>query len=250
MTSSLPRRFYSRAHAVPHEGGHGVMLDARVLRTPSKTAVVLPQASLAQALAHEWDAQVEVVNPAIMPLTRIINAALDGVAKEPESVIAEITRYGASDLVCYRSDSPAPLVARQALAWDPVLVFALDQFGASLELANGIVHVQQPQASLTAIEKAVRMVAQGDATGAALRLAALHVMTSLTGSVLIPLMLSHGAISPDAAFAAAHVDEDYQMELWGQDEEALARRSARWQDMQAAAKIMLLSQPQSSAPPV
>jgi chaperone required for assembly of F1-ATPase len=166
-----------------------------------------------------------------MPLTRIVNSTIDRVAREMAPVKAEIVRYAGSDLVCYRGEGPASLTAAQEAAWGPVLAWARESLGARFVLAEGVVAVDQPAESLAAVAAALADLDP-------LRLAAVHVVTTLTGSALIALAVVRGAFTPAEAWATAHVDEDWQMEQWGRDAMALARRAARWQEMQAAALIL------------
>ena len=162
-----------------------------------------------------------------MPLTRLAHSALDGVAGALEATISEIAAYAGSDLVCYRAAEPETLAARQAAAFDPVLAFAEEALGARFELAGGIMHVAQPEASLQAVRGAI--------PAEPFAVTALHALTSLSGSALIALAVARGAMAPEAAWSAAHVDEDFQIERWGADEEAMGRREARWRDFSAAA---------------
>jgi chaperone required for assembly of F1-ATPase len=217
------------------QGTHTVCLDGKPVRTPGRRALAAPVEELAHALANEWAAQGEFIAPAKMPLTRLANTIIDGVGAARDAVAAEIRKYLASDLVFYRADSPAPLRARQAQHWDPLLSWAREALGADFRLATGVVHVDQPA---TALERA----------NAALpydpwRLGALHAVTTLTGSALIALALMHGAITPEAAWQAAHVDEDWNMGQWGSDEIALKRRSFRFAEFRAAALVLQMLKP-------
>jgi chaperone required for assembly of F1-ATPase len=241
----LRRRFYRAVTIAAGEGGQGdqadqadqagqnghtVCLDGKPVRTPGRRALAAPVPELARALAGEWAAQGEYIEPAKMPLTRLANTIIDGVAVAQEQVAAEIRKYLASDLLFYRAESPALLRARQAQHWNPVLSWAREALGADFKLAAGVVHVAQPAAAL-------------DAAGAALphdpwRLGALHAATTLTGSALIALALMRGAIAPEAAWQAAHVDEDWNMEQWGSDEIALKRRGFRFAEFNAAALVL------------
>ncbi len=232
----LPKRFYKEAVAAPFEGGYAVLLDGRPVNTPGKRRLAAPSQSLAEAIATEWAAQGETIDPAAMPLTRLINSALDGVAAQMADVEAEVMKYAASDLICYRAGEPESLVAAQSAAWDPLIAFARDRLGARLALAEGVMFVEQPQAALDAIAKAVR-VQIGKGPGAPLRLAALHVMTTLTGSAVIALAVALRDIDAATAWRAANVDEDWQMRVWGADAEALARRETRYGEFQAAAAL-------------
>jgi chaperone required for assembly of F1-ATPase len=226
-----PKRFYEAATAGPHEAGFAVHLDGRVAKTPAGKPLAVARQEIAAALAAEWAGQGETLDPAAMPLTRLVNSALDGVADEMEAVRADIVRHAGSDLLCYRADGPEGLVARQEEMWAPLLAFAREALGARLKLAEGIMHVEQDEATLDAIARALSGYD-------ALSLAALHTVTTLTGSAVIALAVAHGRASPEDAWAAAHVDEDWQMCQWGYDEEALARREKRWREMQAAGLVL------------
>lgn len=235
-----PKRFYERATAGERDGGFALLLDGRSAKTPAKRDLLLPSRPAAEALAAEWDAQREVLDPAAMPLTRLCNTAIDGVATQMRAVADEVKTYLTSDLFAYRAADPAPLVAAQARDWDPVLDWARDAFGARFILAQGITFVAQPPATLAAMGRVVdAIVGQGPA--APFRLAALHVMTTLTGSALLALAVMHGRLAPEAAWAAAHVDELFQESQWGRDAEALERRDRRFVEMKSAATLGLLA---------
>ena len=167
-----------------------------------------------------------------MPVTRIANSTVDGVAKDPQPVADDIVNYSGTDLLLYRAGSPRPLVERQASAWDPVLDWARRQIGARFILAEGVMHVAQPEESIEAVRRHIA------ARSEPLRLAAMHVMTTLTGSALLALAVEAGALDLDRAWDAAHVDEDWNVEMWGTDAEAIARRAFRKADMLAAAKVI------------
>jgi chaperone required for assembly of F1-ATPase len=229
----LRRRFYERADVVESESGFGIVLDGRPVMTPARRKLEAPTRALAEALAAEWEAQSDVVDPARMPLTRLANTIVDGVADSMPAVAAEIGKYLGSDLVCYRAANPDGLVARQAKAWDPVLAWAEDALGASFKVSEGITFVQQPETALAAARAAIP-AAPGDNW----RLGALHAITTLTGSALIALCVLHGKLAPAEAWAAAHVDEDWNMEFWGQDALALERRAFRYAEMQAACRVL------------
>ncbi len=228
----LPKRFWREVAVVEREGGFAVTLDGKVARTPGRNALAVPSRRLVEALAAEWAALGEVVDPARMPLTRLVNTALDAVSAMPGPVAAEIDKYAASDLLCYREASNERLAARQAAHWDPPLAHMRDVHGVRFRLAAGIVFVEQPPEVLEAIERAVAQWPEP------LGLAALHSVTTLTGSAVLALMLGAGRISRDEAWMAAHVDEDFQIEAWGEDEEAMQRRSARRAEFDAAALVL------------
>jgi chaperone required for assembly of F1-ATPase len=201
------------------------------VRTPAKKQLVLPTRALADAVAAEWEAQVERIDPVTMPLTRLANSAIDAVkGREPE-VRGDIARYAGSDLICYRAEAPPELVHRQAQAWDPVLAWARDALGASFHVARGIMPVSQPAPAAHSVAHAI------EAHGA-FELAALHVMTTLMGSALLALAHATGRLTAHDAWAAAHVDEDWQISQWGEDAEAKARREARWLEMRAASRLL------------
>jgi chaperone required for assembly of F1-ATPase len=232
----LPKRFYKAASVAEAEGGFAVLLDGRPVNTPARRRVIVPWRALAEALAREWAAQGEAIDPATMPLTKIVNSALDGVADHMAEVEAEVVRYAGSDLICYRAGEPESLVAAQSAAWDPILAFARDRLGARLALAEGVMFAAQPEAALAALAAAVRAYV-GEGPGAALRLVALQVMTTLTGSLSLALAKALNEIDLATAWRAAHIDEDFQMRAWGEDAEALARRESRLREMTAAAFI-------------
>jgi chaperone required for assembly of F1-ATPase len=232
----LPKRFYAEAAVQPLDEGFGVTLDGKPILTPARARLVVPTRALAEALAAEWRGQGQEIDPTTMPMTRLVNSALDGVAREMTATTAEIVRFAGSDLLCYRAGEPETLVTAQNAVWNPILDCFRRNHGVRFICAEGVIFVAQPEESIAAIS---RIVAQwGEGAAGPLRLAALHVKTTLTGSVLIALALAEGALNVDSAWAAAHVDEDHQMRLWGADEEALARRAARMKDFRAAYEVL------------
>ena len=228
---ALPKRFYA-AVSVGEEpdGGFTIRLDGRPVRTPAKGLLKVPSRALAEALVAEWEAQGKEIDPSTMPLTRLVNVGLDGVAANAEATAAEVVSYAGSDLLCYRAEEPDRLVERQGLAWDPMLERFRAEVGARFFLSAGIRHVAQPEESLARVAALVPRDP--------LKLAALVSMTGLTGSALLPLAVLQGWLEPDAAWTAAHVDEDWNRELWGEDAEASARRAARKIEMDAAALLL------------
>jgi chaperone required for assembly of F1-ATPase len=226
----LQRRFYTGASVATEGGSHVVQLDDKPVRTPARRVLAAPALPLARAIAAEWDAQRDMIDPANMPLTRLANAVIDGVADAPMPVADEIGRYLASDLLFYRASAPAGLVERQARHWDPILDWAREALGARFRLGEGIMHVAQPEAAIAAARAAIPRDPW--------RLGATDAITTLTGSALIALALAHGQVSADAAWAAAHVDEDWNMEQWGRDSLALERRAFRFAEFQAAATVL------------
>jgi chaperone required for assembly of F1-ATPase len=233
MRPNLRQRFYDAAATKPEAGGYAVLLDGKVVRTPARQPLILPNQALADALAAEWQDQRTVIDPARMPLTRLANSIIDGVAASASAVAAEVEKYLGSDLLFYRADGPERLVARQSDLWDPIVAWARTALGARFELVEGVIHVAQPLESIKAAAAAIPRDPW--------RLGAVHSLTTLTGSALIALALAHQAISPDAAWTAAHVDEDWNMELWGRDTLALERREQRLSEMTAAATVLALT---------
>ena len=232
MRTPLPKRFYKDVAVAEGEGGFIVQLDGRAVKTPGKALLVLPTEAAARLIADEFAAQGETLDLASMPVYRLVNTAIDGVANDPQAVVEDILRFSSSDLLCYRADGPETLVARQNEAWDSVLDWARATLGARFVLAEGVIHVDQPRDAITAIGIHLNQRAEP------LRLAALHVMTTLTGSALLALAVDFGELDAETAWKAAHVDEDFQAEHWGQDAEALARRANRKRDMMAAAQLL------------
>ncbi len=231
---AMPKRFYKSASVVEDgQGEYRIQLDGRPLRTPAKVELAVPTAALAQAIAAEWEAQGEHIDPTSMPLTRLANSAIDGVLPRQEAVRADIAKYAASDLLCYRAEAPDGLQRRQSEVWDPILRWADESMGARFATGVGLMPVAQPDAAKAAVARALE-----DYSGFAL--AALHVMTTLMGSVLLALAHACGHLTVEQAWAAAHVDEDWQISKWGEDAEAKARRERRWIEMQAASRMLKL----------
>jgi chaperone required for assembly of F1-ATPase len=230
MRPQLRRRFYGRADIMEGEGEFGIALDGRPVKTPVRRSLAVPTRSLAQALAEEWEAQRDIVDPAKMPLTRLANSIIDGVTDAVDAVRADVEKYLPTDLVLYRAAGPEGLVARQGEVWDPVLAWAHDALGARFVPAEGLVFVAQPEEALSAARAAI--------PGDSWRLGAVHSITTLTGSALIALALLRGRLSIADAWQAAHVDEDWNMDFWGRDALALERRAFRYAEMQAACLVL------------
>jgi chaperone required for assembly of F1-ATPase len=224
------KRFYGHAGITETPGGFSITLDDKPVRTPSRHPLAAPTRDIAEAIAAEWDAQKEIIDPTTMPLTRLANTVIDAVANRVEAVADDVAKYFHSDMLFYRAGHPVALVAREAAHWDPVLFWAADTLGAHFILTEGIVHVRQPDQAVTAARAAL----PADPWS----IAALHVVTTLTGSALLALALMRGLLDEDQAWAAAHVDEDWNSEQWGVDEEVAARRSARLMDFKAAASVL------------
>jgi chaperone required for assembly of F1-ATPase len=224
------KRFYTAAGVTEAADGFAITLDDRPVRTPSGRPLVAPTREIAEAMAAEWAAQNENIDPLTMPLTRFANSVVDAVADRVDAVADDIAKYLGTDLLFYRAGHPDALVAREAAHWDPVVFWAAEALGAHFILAEGIVHVRQPDAAIAA----ARAVFPDDPWS----IAALHVVTTLTGSALLAIALLRGVLDQDQVWAAAHVDEDWNIEKWGVDEEVAARRAARLVDFRAAAGLL------------
>lgn len=209
------KRFWKEAAVVPEGGGFKVALDGKPIRTPGKAIIVLPTRALAQLVADEWKSQEGAVRPASMPATRTVNSAIDTVMTHRASIVADLSAYGGTDLLCYRAEEPAELCNRQAAAWNPLLEWADSRFGARLRVGQGVVHVAQDGVSLAALHSEV---ARQDA----FQLAAFHDLVVLSGSLVIALAVTEGFLSPEEAWSASRIDETWQTEQWGEDEEAAA----------------------------
>jgi chaperone required for assembly of F1-ATPase len=227
----LRRRFYKGA-AIGAAPDYPLLLDGKPVKTPAGNPLAVPRPAIAAAIAAEWAAQGETIDPASMPLTRLVNSAIDGVAGEMPAVRATILTYAGADLLCYRAERPEVLAAAQRVAWDPVLAWAERHLGVRFALSAGVVHVAQPNETLAAVARELATI------DAPLTLAALNLATTLAGSALLALALARGALSEEAAWDAAHVDEDWNVREWGADAEAMRARALRRADFAAAALVL------------
>jgi chaperone required for assembly of F1-ATPase len=219
------KRFYKHAGVGEADGGFTVTLDGKAIKTPSGRTIVVPVRPLAETMAAEWNAQGEFIDPLTMPMTRFANSVVLGVVDNAQAVLDDVAKYFGSDLLFYRAGDPDGLVAREAEHWDPVLFWAANTLGAHFMLAEGVMHVRQPDEAIDA--------ARGALPDDPWAIAALHVVTTLTGSALLALALFHRVVGPDQAWAAAHVDEDWNAEQWGVDEEVAGRKAAKLVDFNA-----------------
>ena len=227
------KRFYRQAEIIPVPGGYAVGLDGRAIKTPAKLPLLLPNAALAAAIAGEWNAQQSEIRPEKMPLTRLASTAIDRVAPQRDAIVQQIADYAGTDLVCYRAAQPPPLAMRQQAVWQPLVDWAAQRYAAPLETTAGIIPISQPVASLHALAAAV---AEHDNFA----LAALHLLTGTCGSLVIALALTEGRLDAAEAFAASQLDESFQIEAWGEDEEQARRRAALAEDIVAAARFLSL----------
>jgi chaperone required for assembly of F1-ATPase len=224
------KRFYTIASV--GEGGR-ILLDGRPVKTPGRRDLMAPAEALAEAIADEWNAQGETIDPRSMPLTGLANAAIDRIAPEAEAFARGLAAYGEADLLCYRVEGPAPLAARQAERWDPILAWAQQRYDIVFELALGIIHMPQPPETLARLAAEV-------AARDPFALAGLSPLVTISGSLTIALALAEGAISLDQAWAAASLDEQWQAEQWGEDAEAAVALANRQRDFAAAARFLAL----------
>ncbi|RMF12569.1 MAG: ATPase [Alphaproteobacteria bacterium] len=226
------KRFYKNVTVAARDGGFAVELDGRAVRTPAKTLLLLPTQALASALAEEWDRQGETVLPAEMPMTRMANTAIDRIGRNTGPVIDEISGYARADHLCYWAEHPRELVERQAQAWLPHLRWVEQRFGAKLQVVEGVMHQDQPEEVLSALHAAV-------AAFNAFELAALHTLTTITGSLVLALAVADGRLSAEDAFTVSQIDETFQIERWGVDAEAEARRKRLAGEMAAAGRFLI-----------
>jgi len=224
------KRFWSE---VAIERG-AILLDGRPVKTPARAPLLLPTAALADAIATEWRNVVERVDPRTMPMTGLANAAIDHVAPDPSAFAATMSAYSETDLLCYRAEAPTDLVERQAQAWDPLLDWARRRYDVAFSVTSGIVHVAQPPATVTRLTTAV-------AAHDAFALVALSQLVTIAGSLVIALALAEDVLTPAEGFAAAHLDELWQADHWGEEWSSAEARAARLADFEAAARFLKLA---------
>ncbi len=213
MSNWKTKRFWKEAVAEPCEGGFTVRLDARLVKTPLKALLTVPTFAMAEAIAAEWDAQTGLVKPETMPVTRTANSAIDKIVPQFDEVADLLAAYGASDLICYRATEPQALIARQAQAWDPMIAWAADGLQAPLIATGGVIHIAQDPVSLQRLTEQVFALD-------AFRLAGIHDLIAISGSLVLALAVTHRRVTATEAWALSRVDEHWQQELWGIDDEA------------------------------
>ena len=230
MNEWRPKRFWKTAEVTEAEGGFTVTLDGRPVRTPGKHLLVVPTRAMAEVIAAEWNAQGETLRPETMPFTRAANTAIERVSVHKAAVVEELARYGASDLLCYRAEEPAGLVERQSQGWDPILAWAAMVLGTPLNVTKGIVPVAQDPQSLAALADRLGTFTPFQLTG-------FHDLVTITGSLVLALAAAEGRLSPDEAWHLARIDETWQIEHWGVDDEAAQAEEVRHQDFLSAARF-------------
>lgn len=233
MSGWKAKRFWTEARAEACEGGYTVRLDGRPVKTPAKVPLVVPTRAMAEAVAAEWDAQTGEVKPETMPVTRAANSAIDKIVPQRAAVVEIVAAYGGSDLLCYRAVGPEALVARQAEGWDPVLAWAEEALGARLVVTAGVMHVAQDSEALQ------RLAARVEALDP-FRLAAFHDLVAISGSLVLALAVTDGRLEPEEAWRLSRIDERWQVEQWGEDEEAAAFEAARHDGFLQAARFYAL----------
>ena len=237
MSEWKARRFWTRAEVADVEGGYEVRLDGRPVRTPGKLPLVLPTEALARAIAEEWDAQTDRIDPGAMPLTRAANSAIEKVAPQFDAVADMLADYGGTDLLCYRAEHPVELVVRQAEGWNPWLDWARDDLGADLRVTQGVIPVTQDREALARLRARLAELTPWQLT-------ALHDLVTLSGSLVLGLAVLEGRLDAEAAHRLSRIDEEHQAEIWGRDEEADIAAGDRLQALRNAARLLaLLSSP-------
>lgn len=225
------KRFWKTVTVEPTDAGLGIALDGRPVRTPGRVPLTLPTPALAQAVAGEWSAVEDRLDPRAMPLTGLANAAIDRIAPDPAAFAAGLAAYGESDLLCYRAEDPEPLVARQQAAWDPVLAWARQRYDVTFAITAGVMHVVQSPATMARLAEATTV-------RDAFALAGLSPIVTITGSLVLALALAERAFDAETVWNAAHVDEDWQVERWGEDPLATEARLIRRRDYDAAVQFL------------
>lgn len=230
------KRFWKEASVVSDGAGYGVELDGRTVHTPAKAVLRLPTRAMAEAVAAEWDAQEDEVRPDTMPVTRAANAAIDKVVVQFAEVAALIADYGDSDLLCYRAEAPQELARQQAEAWDPLLDWAAERYGARLVPVTGVMHVPQDLQALRALARQVEAMDP-------FQLTALHDLVVLSGSLVIGLAAADGFADMTELWKVSRIDETWQEERWGVDQEAHERAVAKENEFRAAKRFHDLARP-------
>lgn len=227
----LPKRFYREAGVKPMDSGFAVTLDGKVPRTPGMKHVVVPAEAVARAMADEWGAQGEIIDPQTMPLVRLVNSAVEAGEETIPALRDEIVKYVANDLLLYRADAPEALVTRQDEIWDGALIKLARRFGVAFQPTIGIVHQPQPPATLAKIRAALE-------DEPLFPLTAMNAIMSITGSGLLAIAVRHGLLTPEETWLAAHVDEDHNIGLWGEVEEITVRRAKRRSEFDSAVRLL------------
>ncbi len=233
MSQWQAKRFWENALAVSDGEGYGIQLDGRAVHTPARAVLIVPTLALAQEIAAEWDAQTGKIDPESMPLTKAANAAIDKIAVQKTEVADLLAAYGDSDLLCYRADGPDGLVARQNEAWDPLLDWADEVLGARLQTRTGVVHIPQDSDSIQRLTEQVHALSNFE-------LAAFHDLVSLSGSLVLAFAILHGFRPAQELWEISRIDENWQIEQWGEDDEAKESEKVKRQSFMNAEKFYTL----------
>ncbi|WP_127115608.1 ATP12 family chaperone protein [Shimia sediminis] len=235
MSGWAKKRFWKAARVASDDGGFAIELDGRRVKTPAKVSLTVPTRAMADAIAAEWQAQEDEIDPRTMPVTRSANAAIDKVGQQHGEVAEMLAEYGGSDLLCYRATQPAELIARQAEKWDPMLAWAASTLGAELAPVSGVIHVAQPPEALARLRQQVHALTNFE-------MAAFHDLVSLSGSLILGFAAVHQARPIEELWALSRVDEDWQEQQWGSDEEATEHAEIKRQAFLHADRFFRLSQ--------
>lgn len=235
MSEWQAKRFWKSAMVETADAGFTVTLDGRAVKTPGKSLLVVPTRAMAEAVAAEWDAQEEIIDPRTMPVTRAANSVIEKIVQQRAAVIQALAEYGASDLICYRAERPQELVARQVAAWDPLLAWAREELGAELRTTTGVMFAAQSAEALAALRKPLEAASN-------YALAGLHDLIMLSGSLVIGLKAREAA-DPDPLWEASRVDETFQADEWGYDDEAVEAAEAKRAAFRDAHRFFQLSGP-------
>ena len=231
MTEWKLKRFWREVSLEERRDGFHVLLDGKPIKSPGKRPLAVKREKLAQAVAEEWRGVGEEINPRLMPFTKSVNSALDQVSPQREAVIDMLSAYGETDLLCHRAETPPELVALQEEGWAPPLAWAAERFDAPLKVTAGILPVDQPEASLSALRAA--LAGESD-----IMLTGLHDLIALSGSLVLGLAVRHGALEPLKAWSLSRIDEQWQIAQWGEDEEASAREANQRAAFEHAAALI------------
>lgn len=235
MSGWAKKRFWKAARVANDDGGFAIELDGRRVKTPAKVSLTVPTRAMADAIAAEWQAQEDEIDPRTMPVTRSANAAIDKVGQQHGEVAEMLAEYGGSDLLCYRATQPAELIARQAEKWDPMLAWAASTLGAELAPVSGVIHVAQPPEALARLRQQVHALTNFE-------MAAFHDLVSLSGSLILGFAAVHQVRPIEELWALSRVDEDWQEQQWGSDEEATEHAEIKRQAFLHADRFFRLSQ--------
>lgn len=233
MSSWTAKRFWKAASVVECEGGFTVLLDGRAVKTPLRAPLVVPTRAVAAAIAQEWDAQQGKINPELMPMTRYANSAIDKVAPQFDTVVEIVAAYGETDLLCYRATGPASLIVRQNSHWNPLLEWANTDLNAALTATPGVIYIAQNPDALARLTAKVTALTP-------FQLAAFHDLVAISGSLILALAVVAQSLPPDQAWQISRIDEDWQIEQWGIDDEAAALAATKRAALMDAARFLTL----------